>query len=153
MPKPPPYAYVEIADELRRRIASGEITRKLPSQRELAERHSVSIGVTELTLRALKEEGLVESVPGVGWYVAGTVNRRTVAERLIDHVCTLAPGDMLAPEYKLAGELGVSRSALRTAIAKLEGQRILERAHNQRLVVRPLPRRQITNTAATGENQ
>jgi DNA-binding FadR family transcriptional regulator len=48
------------------RMATGE---KLPSERELADRHSVSRPVVREALRSLIERNLVEVVPGRGTYV------------------------------------------------------------------------------------
>lgn len=50
----------------------------------------------------------------------------------------LAPNEVVA-ERQIAVRLGVSRTPLREAIRRMEGERLLERQRNGALVVRPLP--------------
>ncbi|NEE57349.1 winged helix-turn-helix transcriptional regulator, partial [Streptomyces sp. SID8455] len=68
--------YREVADDLRRRITEGEFSegrRKLPSERDLVEQYK-AITTSAMTIRqalsVLRDEGLVESRVGSGWYVA-----------------------------------------------------------------------------------
>lgn len=60
--------YRQLANWLREKINSGEMAR-LPSQNELAAGHGVSVGTVREALKALRYEGLIRSVPGVGWEV------------------------------------------------------------------------------------
>lgn len=77
MPRKPgePRKYREIADDLRRRIKAGEFgeRRKLPSERRLREEYA-SVANSLMTVRqalgVLRDEGLIESRVGSGWYVA-----------------------------------------------------------------------------------
>ena len=64
-------AYQRIADELRARIASGDLPAgsRLPSRRELMETHGVSDTVAIEAVRLLVSEGLVEGRTGSGTYV------------------------------------------------------------------------------------
>ncbi|WP_329616441.1 GntR family transcriptional regulator [Streptomyces brevispora] len=68
--------YREIADDLRRRVSEGEFDegrRKLPSERQLVEQYKATT-TSAMTIRqalsVLRDEGLVESRVGSGWYVA-----------------------------------------------------------------------------------
>ncbi|MGW1160393.1 GntR family transcriptional regulator [Streptomyces sp. NPDC002519] len=74
MPRKPgePHKYREIADDLRRRINTGEFgeKRKLDSERDLRDRYDVSQMTVRQALGVLRDEGLIESRVGSGWYVA-----------------------------------------------------------------------------------
>src|SRR3954452_23534089 len=62
-----------IAGELRRRIAAGELPAgaRMPSTRALVQRYGVAMATATKVLTALRHEGLIRSVPGVGTVVAG----------------------------------------------------------------------------------
>lgn len=74
MPRKPgeTHKYREIADGLRRRIAAGdfEVTRKLPGERGLRDHYGVSLMTVRQALGVLRDEGLIESRQGAGWYLA-----------------------------------------------------------------------------------
>lgn len=61
-----------LADDIRNKIKSGELAAgdKLPSTAQLCRQHSVSEIVIRNAIFALKAEGLVYSVHGVGVFVA-----------------------------------------------------------------------------------
>jgi GntR family transcriptional regulator len=63
-------AYARIADELRERIASRDIKPggQLPSELELRGRYNASRNTVLDAIRILKDEGLVETRPGQGWF-------------------------------------------------------------------------------------
>jgi DNA-binding GntR family transcriptional regulator len=65
----PVYPYVQIADQLRAAIASGEITGMLPSLTDIARDAGVALGTARRALGVLKDEGLVYGVPGRGTFV------------------------------------------------------------------------------------
>lgn len=69
---PPKYRYEEIADDLRRRIASGEFPpgSKLPSRAQLREQYEVTPPVIDRAMQILRVLGITESLAGVGVYVA-----------------------------------------------------------------------------------
>ncbi|MGW7053102.1 GntR family transcriptional regulator [Streptomyces sp. NPDC054887] len=72
MPRKPgePLKYKEIADDLRRRIDSGEFAdRKLPPERKLAEAYDIAQGTMRQALGVLRDEGVVASRVGSGWTV------------------------------------------------------------------------------------
>ncbi|MEV0154554.1 winged helix-turn-helix domain-containing protein [Micromonospora sp. NPDC050686] len=64
--------WARLADHIREQIASGELAPgdKLPSTAELCREHGVSTIVVRQAIFALRSEGLVEGVQGVGVFVA-----------------------------------------------------------------------------------
>jgi GntR family transcriptional regulator len=64
--------YRAIADDLRRRVDAGEFAagRLLPSESELSASHGVSRVTVRKALELLRDEGLVASRQGFGWFVA-----------------------------------------------------------------------------------
>lgn len=65
--------YREVADDLRERIALGDVGRtgQLESEAELGARYDTSRVTVRKALELLRERGLVESRRGAGWFVAG----------------------------------------------------------------------------------
>ncbi len=76
------FRYLLIADELRRRIAAGEIApgRLLPSESELAADHRASRVTVRKALAQLKREGTVDSRQGFGWYVVNAPLRQSLRD-------------------------------------------------------------------------
>ena len=74
------YRYREIADNLRDRIAGGELSggRLLPSEAELAGAYAASRVTIRRALDVLREEGLVGSRQGYGWFVAADPLRQSL---------------------------------------------------------------------------
>ncbi|MFI6444296.1 TetR/AcrR family transcriptional regulator C-terminal domain-containing protein [Kitasatospora sp. NPDC050543] len=72
----PPYA--RIAAEIRRRIDAGELRpgARVPSTRQIAQRWGVAIATATKVLTTLRQEGLVQAVPGVGTVVSPAVPAR-----------------------------------------------------------------------------
>ncbi|MEU7842980.1 TetR/AcrR family transcriptional regulator C-terminal domain-containing protein [Micromonospora sp. NPDC049114] len=66
--------YLRIVAELRRRIASGELGPgdRVPSTRQLVREWGVAMATASRALTALRQEGLLRAVPGVGMVVAGS---------------------------------------------------------------------------------
>ncbi len=64
--------YRDIADDIRRRISSGEFAagRLLPSEAELSAAYEVSRVTVRKALEVLRQESLVDSRQGFGWFVA-----------------------------------------------------------------------------------
>ena len=64
--------YRAIADELRHRVESGELAAGalLPSESELSGAYDVSRVTVRKALDVLRDEGLVDSRQGFGWFVA-----------------------------------------------------------------------------------
>jgi GntR family transcriptional regulator len=72
--------YLRLRDEIAAFIAGGTVEpgELLPSEGELAERWSVSRVTVRRALALLKEEGLVGSRKGFGWYIAGEPMRQSL---------------------------------------------------------------------------
>src|SRR5690349_22779163 len=70
----PMYRY--IADDLRAKIKSGELApnAKLPTEGELSEQYEASRNTVREAIRRLTDEGLLESRPGQGTFVARTID-------------------------------------------------------------------------------
>jgi GntR family transcriptional regulator len=102
--------YQEIADELRTRLAGGELGpgRLLPSEAELSREYGASRVTVRRALEVLRDAGLVDSRQGFGWFVAadpvrqslgrlGTIESQLVAEgvrserRILDFRFVAAP--------------------------------------------------------------
>lgn len=69
--------YQQLADILRRQIASGELApqRPIPSKRTLMQEYSIAGGTIDRAVAVLKAEGLVKTVPGRGIYVVPVRDR------------------------------------------------------------------------------
>ena len=63
------HAYVQVANDVERRIRAGEITRKLPAERDLADEYGVSYVTTRHAMQILRERGLIITVHGRGTFV------------------------------------------------------------------------------------
>jgi GntR family transcriptional regulator len=62
-------AYRQLADILRARIESGELTDRIPSEVGLSQEYGVAVTTVRHALALLREEGLIERVPGLGTFV------------------------------------------------------------------------------------
>jgi DNA-binding GntR family transcriptional regulator len=65
------HAYVQVADDVERRITAGEIKRKLPAERDLAEEYEVSYVTVRHAMQVLRERGVIITVHGRGTFVTG----------------------------------------------------------------------------------
>lgn len=72
--------YRTIAEDLRGRISRGELAagRLLPSESELAGAYAASRVTVRKALELLRDEGLVDSRQGSGWFAAGDPLRQTL---------------------------------------------------------------------------
>ena len=61
--------YLQVADLLRRQIEDGALTARLPSVKSLSQEHGISHITAEKALAVLKDEGIIHSVIGKGYYV------------------------------------------------------------------------------------
>ena len=68
--------HVQLADFLRRQIASGDLTSRVPSILSLAQEHGVSHRTADHALRTLTAEGLIVAVRGKGFYVVPAAERK-----------------------------------------------------------------------------
>jgi len=58
----------QLAEIIREKIKSGEFSGRLPSARHLAQEYEVSHKTSEHALRTLRDEGLITSVTGLGYF-------------------------------------------------------------------------------------
>jgi GntR family transcriptional regulator len=63
------HGYVQLADQMREKIRSGEYTDRLPSLKQLIERSGLSMSSVQHAVAVLKEEGLVYGVSGRGVFI------------------------------------------------------------------------------------
>ena len=63
------YSYVQVAEDVERRITEGEITRKLPSERSFAEEYGVAYTTVRHAMALLRERGIIVTVHGRGTFV------------------------------------------------------------------------------------
>jgi len=68
-PDSPVLAYMQVANELTDRIGRGELTGRLPAERDLASEYGVAYGTIRRAMEILRERGLIESVHGRGTFV------------------------------------------------------------------------------------
>jgi GntR family transcriptional regulator len=84
----PPQLYEQVAAEIRRAIADGEVTpgERLPPAKDLAAVLGVNTNTVLRALRELRAEGLLEFRRGRNISVAGTPERGAVVQRARDLV-------------------------------------------------------------------
>ncbi len=108
------FRYLSIANELRERVALGEFLagQLLPSESDLGEHYGVSRVTVRKALEALREDGLIDSRQGFGWFVASNPLRQTLG-RLGTLEAQLAANGV-KPERKIY-EFGFVRATKRVA--------------------------------------
>lgn len=123
--------YRRIADELRQRVRSGQLSAgaMVPSELALGEEYGVARGTARAALVVLAEEGLIEVVPGQGRRVAGSpppdqepvtaYERIATALRSRIEAGEFGASDPLPSEATLVAEFGVSRNTVRRAYRHL----------------------------------
>ena len=67
------HSYVQVADDIARRISDGEITLKLPSERALAEEYQVAYTTVRHAMQILRERELIVTIHGRGTFVAAAL--------------------------------------------------------------------------------
>jgi GntR family transcriptional regulator len=67
------HAYVQVADDVARRIDSGEITLKLPAERALADEYEVAYTTVRHAMQILRERGVIVTIHGRGTFVAASL--------------------------------------------------------------------------------
>ena len=68
-PDSPVLAYLQVADDLAGRISRGELSGRMPAERDLASEYGVAYGTIRRAMQVLRERGLVDSVHGRGTFV------------------------------------------------------------------------------------
>jgi GntR family transcriptional regulator len=71
----PDYTYVQAADVIAARIAAGEITHRLPAERDLAAELGVAYQTLRHAMKVLRERGLIITRQGRGTFVAPAAGR------------------------------------------------------------------------------
>ena len=64
------HAYLQVADDVARRIGAGEMVRKLPAERALADDYEVSYITVRHAMAVLRDRGLIVTIHGRGTFVA-----------------------------------------------------------------------------------
>ena len=67
------HSYVQVADDVARRIGAGEITLKLPAERALAEEYQVAYTTVRHAMQILRERELIVTIHGRGTFVAASL--------------------------------------------------------------------------------
>lgn len=67
------YAYVQVANDLARRIEAGEITRKVPAERSLADEYGVAYATVRHAMDELRKRGLIVTIHGRGTFIAAAL--------------------------------------------------------------------------------
>lgn len=129
-----PNFFDALAQPLREQICSGKLApgAVLPSEAELARAAGTKRYSVRKALGLLRDEGLIEAIPGRGWAVLGMNNAtgsgsglpryRQIAGELRAEIDAgqLAAGRLLPSEAELIDRFGVSRATVRHALAVLE---------------------------------
>jgi GntR family transcriptional regulator len=63
------YAYVQVADDVERRINTGEIKDKLAAERDLAEEYGVAYTTVRHAMQVLRDRGVIITRHGRGTFV------------------------------------------------------------------------------------
>ncbi|ARQ69985.1 GntR family transcriptional regulator [Streptomyces marincola] len=135
--------YLQVAEAIRQRIANDPQLVNLPPVRELMEQHGASRGLITRALKALQSDGVVTSSQGAGWSVVRDQGATRSLEERIGAVITedsLPVGSTFPSEAELCARFGRSRTAVRSALSKLEGAGLLERAPGKPRIVRAVPK-------------
>lgn len=126
--------YQQVADEIRRRIASGAIPpgHAIPSEFQIVEEFDVSRITATKAVRLLRSEGLVYTVQGVGSFVGPEDAPRTskitkpqiIAGEIADRIRAgeLKPNLPIPSETTLRQQYGVAKNTVRLAVALLREQ-------------------------------
>ncbi|MEU1228696.1 GntR family transcriptional regulator [Streptomyces sp. NPDC005828] len=133
--------YQVIAASLRQQIEEGKITDALPSEAALVRSCGVARNTIRRALKVLEAERLVESIPGSGWRVAREDGRRPLLDLMVEVIAddALDVGDPYPSESQLCTRFEVSRTAVRHALAQMEGSGLLRTVQGKGRTVRTLP--------------
>lgn len=147
-------AYKTITDAVRRRITEGEfpVGSVLPSEAVLTREYAVARNTLRRALTALKDEGLLTTVPGRGWIVSSPEEssseavdphlhyRRIAADvRARIESGELRPGDRVPSGAELIKQYGVSRWTARLALQQLQDIELIRTVHGKGRFVRERP--------------
>ena len=71
----PDYAYVQAANAIAARIQAGEITGRLPAERDLARELGIAYQTLRHAMKVLRDRGLIITRQGRGPFVASVAGR------------------------------------------------------------------------------
>jgi DNA-binding GntR family transcriptional regulator len=145
-PKSSDAVYLKIAAALRDRIHNGDLKPgdKLPSEADVSTEFGVARGTAREALKRLEDDGLVDTLPGVGRIVRSaeqadkTPRYRRIAADLITAIEAgeYPPESQLPGESQLAEQFGASRNTIRSALGELDGRGLIEVVHGKGRIVR-----------------
>ncbi|WP_328470561.1 TetR/AcrR family transcriptional regulator C-terminal domain-containing protein [Actinoplanes sp. NBC_00393] len=120
-------AHRRIAAEIADRIVSGELAPgdRIPSTRQIVADHGVAMATASKVIAALREQGLVQAVPGSGTVVshgAGSAPATPDRERVVLAAVQIADAEGLPglSMRRLAGSLGIPTMSLYRHVADKE---------------------------------
>lgn len=147
-PKSSDAVYLKIAAALRDRITAGDLKPgdKLPSEAAVSDEFGVARGTAREALKRLEDNGLVDTLPGVGRIVRSkekadrTPRYRRIAAELVAAIEAgeYPPGSQLPGEAQLVERFQASRNTIRSALGELDGRGLVEVVHGKgRIVIAP----------------
>ena len=74
-PLGPDFTYIQVANDIATRIEAGEITSKLPAERDLAQEYGVAYQTVRHSMAVLRERGLIITRQGRGTFVDPAARR------------------------------------------------------------------------------
>lgn len=113
----------KITAEIRGQLESGELTAgdRVPSTREITRRWGVAMATASRVLAALKEEGLVRTLPGVGTVVAGANSARPMPSgRSRGAEAALSRERIVAAAVAVADKEGLGALSMRRVAVELD---------------------------------
>ncbi|WP_290863182.1 GntR family transcriptional regulator [Hamadaea sp.] len=120
----PPYQ--RIADQIRRRIATGDLQpgQRVPSARAITREWGVALATATKVLAALQQDGVVTVVPGIGTIVAEPRSAPSTAARPAASVVRRAEGELtrekiIRKAVEIADAEGMSEVSMRRIAAEL----------------------------------
>jgi DNA-binding GntR family transcriptional regulator len=144
-PKSSDAVYLKIAAALRDRIHAGDPKPgdKLPSEAAVSTEFGVARGTAREALKKLEDDGLVDTLPGVGRVVRSTEQAdkapryRRIAAELVAAIEAgdYPPGSQLPGESQLAEQFQASRNTIRSALGELDGRGLIEVVHGKGRIV------------------
>ncbi|WP_230984647.1 GntR family transcriptional regulator [Microbispora oryzae] len=129
----PDHKYLQIADDLRRRISGGELRPggRIPSRAELTRRHGVASAIVSRAVSILVTEGLVECRQGSGAYVLPPKTRLQLSRAWYREVRGGSPfaGDMeaqgKAPAWRTHSRMVHATADVARRLAIAEGDPVM----------------------------
>ncbi|WP_327075676.1 GntR family transcriptional regulator (plasmid) [Kitasatospora purpeofusca] len=112
--------YLQVVQELRQRIVSGELKDgdRLPSVRQIAETYAIAQATAMKVLAALRADGLAESVVGVGTVVT---TRRSLHRTALDRLERAIREDKIYPDDEKADIISAALAPAPRWVADLFG--------------------------------